>query len=87
MFDSPAKLLAFSGLDPSIYQSGKFYSTHSVMVNHGSKYLRFALINAARMVCMNDVTFNDLKEKKLSEGKHYRVTLGHVAKKLIRVIP
>ena len=87
MFDSPTKLLAFSGLDPSIYQSGKFYSTHSVMVKHGSKYLRFALINDARMVCMNDVTFNDLKEKKLSEGKHYRVTLGHVAKKLIRVIP
>ena len=24
-FDSPAKLLAFAGLDPSIYQSGKFF--------------------------------------------------------------
>ena len=85
-FDSPAKLLAFAGLDPSMYQSGKFFSTHSVMVKRGSKYLRFALINAARMVCMNDATFNNFKAKKLSEGKHYRVTLGHVAKKLVRVI-
>ena len=85
-FDSPAKLLAFAGLDSSMYQSGKFFSTHSVMVKRGSKYLRFALINAARMVCMNDATFNNFKAKKLSEGKHYRVTLGHVAKKLVRVI-
>lgn len=85
-FDSPAKLLAFAGLDPSIYQSGKFFSTHSVMVKRGSKYLRFALMNAARMVCMNDTVFNEFKDRKLSEGKHYRVTLGHVAKKLVRII-
>lgn len=85
-FDSPAKLLAFAGLDPSMYQSGKFFSTHSVMVKRGSKYLRFALMTAARMVCMNDVTFNEFKNKKMSEGKHYMVAMGHVAKKLVRVI-
>ena len=60
-FDSPAKLLAFAGLDPSMYQSGKFFSTHSVMVKRGSKYLRFALMTAARMVCLNDATFNAFK--------------------------
>lgn len=85
-FDSPAKLLAFAGLDPSMYQSGKFFSTHSVMVKRGSKYLRFALMTAARMVCMNDATFNEFKDKKMSEGKHYMVAMGHVAKKLVRVI-
>ena len=85
-FDSPAKLLAFAGLDPSMYQSGKFFSTHSVMVKRGSKYLRFALMTAARMVCLNDVTFNEFKNKKMAEGKHYMVTMGHVAKKLVRVI-
>lgn len=85
-FDSPAKLLAFAGLDPSMYQSGKFFSTHSVMVKRGSKYLRFALMTAARMVCLNDATFNEFKNKKMAEGKHYMVTMGHVAKKLVRVI-
>ena len=85
-FDSPAKLLAFAGLDPSMYQSGKFFSTHSVMVKRGSKYLRFALMTAARMVCLNDATFNEFKDKKMAEGKHYMVTMGHVAKKLVRVI-
>ena len=85
-FDSPAKLLAFAGLDPSMYQSGKFFSTHSVMVKRGSKYLRFALMTAARMVCMNDATFNEFKNRKIAEGKHYMVAMGHVAKKLVRVI-
>ena len=85
-FDSPAKLLAFAGLDPSMYQSGKFFSTHSVLVKRGSKYLRFALMTAARMVCLNDATFNEFKNKKMAEGKHYMVTMGHVAKKLVRVI-
>ena len=85
-FDSPAKLLAFAGLDPSMYQSGKFFSTHSVMVKRGSKYLRFALMTAARMVCLNDATFNAFKDRKMAEGKHYMVAMGHVAKKLVRVI-
>ena len=85
-FDSPAKLLAFAGLDPSMYQSGKFFSTHSVMVKRGSKYLRFALMTAARMVCLNDTTFCTFKDRKMAEGKHYMVTMGHVAKKLVRVI-
>ena len=85
-FDSPAKLLAFAGLDPSMYQSGKFFSTHSVMVKRGSKYLRFALMTAARMVCLNDATFNAFKDRKMAEGKHYMVTMGHIAKKLVRVI-
>lgn len=85
-FDSPAKLQAFAGLDPSTYQSGKFTATHSVMVKRGSKYLRWALLTATRLVCMRDKTFNDYKNQKLAEGKHYFVALSHTTKKLIRVI-
>lgn len=85
-FDSPAKLQAFAGLDPSTYQSGKFNSSHAVMVKRGSKYLRWALLTATRLVCINDKTFNDFKNKKLTEGKHYFVALSHTSKKLIRVI-
>ena len=56
------------------------------MVKRGSKYLRFALMTAARMVCLNDATFCAFKDRKMAEGKHYMVTMGHVAKKLVRVI-
>ena len=45
------------------------------MVKRGSKYLRFALITAARMVCLNNATFNEFKNKKMYEGKHYMVTM------------
>ena len=56
------------------------------MVKRGSKYLRFALMTAARMVCLNDATFCAFKDRKMAEGKHYMVIMGHVAKKLVRVI-
>lgn len=85
-FDSPAKLQAFAGLEPSTYQSGKFTASHCVMVKRGSKYLRWALLTATRLVCMNDKTFDDFKNKKIAEGKHYLVALSHTSKKLVRVI-
>lgn len=86
LFDTPAKLLAFAGLEPSTYQSGKFTATHAVMVKRGSKYLRWAIINSVRLICMRDKTFNAYKQKKLQEGKHFFVALSHTSKKLIRVI-
>lgn len=86
LFDSPAKLLAFAGLEPSTYQSGKFTASHAVMVKRGSKYLRWAILNATRLVCMRDEKLNTYKQKKLSEGKHYFVALSHTSKKLVRII-
>jgi transposase len=85
-FDSPAKLLAFAGLEPSIHQSGKFTATHARMVKRGSKYLRWVILNSTRLVCMRDEVFNTYKQKKNSEGKHYFVALSHTSKKLVRVI-
>jgi transposase len=85
-FDSPAKLLAFAGLEPSMYQSGNFTASHCNMVKRGSKYLRWALLQAARLVCMRDMTFKAYRDKKVNEGKHFYVALSHTAKKLVRVI-
>lgn len=85
-FDSPDKLLAFAGLEPSIYQSGKFLPTSGSMVKRGSPYLRWALTQSARLAAMNCPTFSAYLSKKRSEGKHYNVALSHLAKKLVRVI-
>ena len=49
-FSSPGKLLAFAGLDPSVYQSGNFQARRTKMSKRGSKVLRYALINAAHNV-------------------------------------
>jgi len=85
-FINPAKLLAFAGLDPSTYQSGKYTASHTPMVKRGSTYLRWAILTASRTVSMRDITFSAYLSKKQAEGKHYYVAMSHVAKKLIRVI-
>lgn len=85
-FDSPDKILAYAGCSPTTYQSGQLYSSHATMEKRGSKYLRWALMNAARYVCSWEPTYAAYLEKKRSEGKHYYVALSHAAKKLLRLI-
>ena len=85
-FDNPDKLLAFAGCSPSTYQSGQIYSAHAKMEKRGSKYLRWALLNAAKYVCKWEPTFAVYLRKKLAEGKHYNVAVSHAAKKLVRLL-
>ena len=85
-FDSPDKVLAFSGFSPSTYQSGKLNNAFAHMEKRGSRYLRFALYQAAKYVSHWDPIFAAYLEKKRSEGKHYNVALAHVVKKLVRLI-
>lgn len=85
-FDSADKLLAYSGVSPSTYQSGMMESSYSHMEKRGSKYLRYALIEATKCVCIWDPTFAAYLEKKRGEGKHYNVAISHAAKKLVRTI-
>lgn len=85
-FSTPAKLLAFAGMEPSTYQSGNYNASKTPMVKRGSTYLRWAVMQAAKSVSMRDITFNTYLRKKRSEGKHYFVAINHVGKKLLRVI-
>jgi transposase len=85
-FDKAEKVLAFAGLEPSVYQSGQLTSTHAKMVKRGSKYLRYALFNTAKYVCHWDEGFRQYLKKKRSEGKPYNIAVSHAAKKLTRVI-
>lgn len=41
-FSNPNQLLAFAGLDPSVYQSGDFQARKTRMSNCGSRVLRYA---------------------------------------------
>ena len=85
-FDSPDKILAYAGMSPSTYQSGKLDNCYSHMEKRGSRYLRYALYNATKYVCHWDESFGVYLEKKRAEGKHYNVALSHAAKKLVRLI-
>ncbi|EGN44148.1 hypothetical protein HMPREF0990_02122 [Lachnospiraceae bacterium 1_1_57FAA] len=85
-FSSPDKILAYAGLSPSTYQSGQLDGCYSHMEKRGSRYLRYALFNATKFVCIWDNQFSAYLAKKRSEGKHYNVAISHAAKKLVRVI-
>ena len=87
-FDSPDKILAYAGMSPSTYQSGQLSLSgpYSHMEKRGSRYLRYALYNATKSVCLWDPAFAAYLAKKRGEGKHYNVALSHAAKKLVRLI-
>ena len=85
-FDSSDKLLAYAGMSPSTYQSGQLKNCYPHMEKRGSRYLRYALYNATKYVCLWDTTFAAYLAKKRAEGKHYNVALSHAAKKLVRLI-
>ena len=85
-FEKPCQLLAYAGLDPSVYQSGKFTAARTRMSKRGSKLLRYALINAAWQLTLNNETFQAYYDLKISQGRRHYNALGHVAHKLVRVI-
>ena len=85
-FSSPDKILAFAGLSPSTYQSGKLNNAYSHMEKRGSHYLRYALFNATTHICSWCPVFADYLQKKRSEGKHYYVAISHASKKLVRLL-
>ena len=85
-FDNADRVLAYAGISPTTYQSGQLNSSYAHMEKRGSRYLRYALINAAKYVSQWDPRFAAYLAKKRAEGKHYNVAITHVAKKLVRTI-
>lgn len=85
-FSHPSKLLAYAGLDPVINQSGKFNAKKTRMSKRGSKMLRYALINAAWNVSLNNSTFKRYYDSKINQGNSHYSALGHTAHKLVRVL-
>jgi transposase len=85
-FKRPSSLVAFAGLDPSVYESGEFKGTKGKLSKRGSTYLRWALWIAADRARMFDPAFGAYYAKKRSEGKCHRVAISAVARKLCNTI-
>ena len=85
-FHNADSLLAFAGLNPIVYESGKYSAKHTGISKKGSSYLRNALTMAARAIINNDEVFKQYYLKKREEGKSYSTAICHVRKKLVRVI-
>lgn len=84
-FSSSRSLIAYAGLDNSVYQSGT-ESNYGRISKRGSKYLRTALYNVSLTVINNSKVFYDYYFDKKSKGKSHTLSLIWVSRKLLRVI-
>jgi transposase len=91
-FESPKQLIAYAGLDPSVYQSGSFRAKNTKISKRGSHYLRKALFQAASAAVRkrpngpcNSVIY-EYYTNKLEAGKPYKVALVATCSKLLRII-
>jgi len=85
-FKKPSSLVAFAGLDPSVYESGEFKGTNNHLSKRGSTYLRWALWIAADRARVFDPAFKGYYLKKRGEGKCHKVAVSALARKLCNTI-
>jgi transposase len=82
-FDAPEKLVAYAGIDPTVYQSGQFTASQTRMSKRGSPYLRHALWQAAFMATQHDPQLRDYYQRKRAAGKAHGTAVGAVCRKLL----
>ncbi len=82
-FDAPEKLVAYAGIDATVYQTGQFEARQMHMSKRGSPYLRHALWQAASMAIQYDAELRAYYDRKRQEGKSHGTALGAVCRKLI----
>jgi transposase len=82
-FESPEKLVAYAGLDASVYQTGQFEASVAHISKRGSPYLRHALWQAATVAARHDPDLLAFYQAKRKEGKHHNVVIGAVSRKLV----
>ena len=85
-FNKSCQLLAYAGLDPSVYQSGNFEARSTRMSKRGNSLLRYNLVYAAHNLVLHNRTFKEYYDLKRSQGKTHYCALGHCAHKLVRII-
>lgn len=82
-FDTLDKLVAYAGIDATVYQTGQFQASEAHMSKRGSPYLRQALWLAAVAALLHDPSLKAYYQKKRDEGKHHGTAVGAVCHKLL----
>jgi transposase len=88
-FDQAKRLVAFAGVDPSVFSSGKFTATKNRITKRGSTRLRRALYLAVLCGIRGAATNHRLRtfyDKKRLDGKPHRVALIACTNKLLHII-
>ncbi|MGG3508562.1 IS110 family transposase [Paenibacillus lautus] len=87
-FDHAKKLVAFAGVDPSVFSSGKFTATRNKITKRGSRRLRTTLYLAVRcgLRSSRNQKLRAYYDKKRAEGKPFKVAVIACVNKLIHWI-
>jgi len=84
-YASYKKLIAFAGIDPIVYQSGKFEG-ESRISKRGNRHLRRVIWIMTTCVIQHNAIFRAYYMKKRNEGQAFKKAVFATAHKLIRVI-
>jgi transposase len=84
-FKDAKQLVAYAGLDPGIFSSGKFIATSSRITKRGSKRLRRSLYLAVQCGIRGSTNrkIREYYDKKSKEGKPYKVVVIACCNKLL----
>ncbi|WP_087975006.1 IS110 family transposase [Oceanobacillus rekensis] len=98
-FNNAKKLVAFAGVDPSVYSSGKFTASVNRITKRGSNRLRHALYMAVQSgirdsrkkkttdeIIARNKRLREFYDKKREEGKPFRVAVIACVNKLLHWI-
>lgn len=90
-FSSADKLVAYAGIDPRVYQSGKNTGEHMSITKKGNKRLRTALYLACQVACQKKMKQNRIKDfynKKKQQDRPLSTKAAYIAcsNKLLRII-
>jgi transposase len=82
-FSSLKPLIAFAGLDPTVYQSGHFKASRSTLSKRGSPYLRRAIWLAATTARLHNPDLAAFYRRKRRQGKHHSTAMAAVSHRLL----
>ena len=86
LFPNAKALVAFSGIDPSVNESGNFKAKNTRISKRGSPVLRHSLYLAASSAIKHNPEFNEYYYKKVQEGKSHKQAVIAVARRLVHLI-
>jgi len=84
-YASHKKLIAFAGIDPTVYQSGKFEGSSRIS-KRGNRHLRRVIWMMTTCVIQHNATFRAYFMQKRSEGQPFNKAVFATAHKLVRVL-
>jgi transposase len=84
-YPTSKNLIAFAGIDPTVYQSGKYEGTSRIS-KRGNRHLRRVIWLMTTCVIQHNTTFRSHFIRKRQTGQPYKKAVLSTAHKLIRVI-